>query len=528
MRNRNRFGAVILAAAFLFTSFTTGCKPKKKNHDTLIKKCTSLVEDYMMYLTRGKMDKLSGFIHPDEDPLQNLSALSEPEQSLSRTYISLLEYSVGETTIEEDTATVIVTLTYPSAEKYIDAFPEQKELPTLLEDLRSFEETDEIDVEIILSCDEEEETCYLIDATTVNDVVTEQVSVLKDLVPDSTQLVKKDIDRFMQAIISWDLEYVRSHTDALMDYYGILEFTPFYTAETSLWTYEIECDPQEKVDEIPFTLHMHIRDHEAVKEFFTTPENLAPAVIVFYSELINPDPYVGLDDTPAIQDLTPGLQSYLEKAPSLDIDIHGKIQYTGKDQSSHFIAIDLSQIMPYENPVEFVNELTGEQIMKAYRAGYEKMYEDGRLTDEQYHEFQRALAMTDYDPQNTVSVLEKHGFTSSDSEYFDDTDTYVDEYGTTILVGKKGADIDAFSEMYIVWAMITDELNGDRDEFDGELRGDCLDMTFEGKMKIDTEVTQAYFRVFVLDEHLFIILMPDPTDKKMEVVNTILEEAGIN
>ena len=57
MLNRNRAIAATLAAAMVFASFTTGCKPKKKNNDRLIKKCTSEVDDYMMYLTRGKFEK---------------------------------------------------------------------------------------------------------------------------------------------------------------------------------------------------------------------------------------------------------------------------------------------------------------------------------------------------------------------------------------------------------------------------------------------------------------------------------------
>ena len=66
MLNRNRAGAVILAASIAFTSFATGCKPKKKNNEKLIKKCTSKVDDYMMYLTKGKIEKLSKYIDPEE------------------------------------------------------------------------------------------------------------------------------------------------------------------------------------------------------------------------------------------------------------------------------------------------------------------------------------------------------------------------------------------------------------------------------------------------------------------------------
>ena len=528
MLNRNRAGAVILAASIAFTSFATGCKPKKKNNEKLIKKCTSKVDDYMMYLTKGKIEKLSKYIDPEEDPLQHLDSLPSSEKELSLAYISLLEYSIRETTIEDETTTVIMTLTYPSAEEFADKYPEPENLQTLLKDLRSFDETDEIDVEIILSCDEEEETCQLIDTTTVNDVVSEQVEIIKDLIPDNSQLAKKDIERFMNALIPFNIDYIEEHSSALDSFYCADEFMPLYTAQTSLWIYEIECGPIENEDEVSFTLHMHIKDREAVKEYFTTPENLAPVCYSFFSALVDPVPYTDPDDHLDVQSLVPGFKSYLEKAPTVDIDLQGILQYDEKDHSDFYIIINMEDVLPYDNPFEFTGDLTEEQVQEVYRAGYKTMYEDGKLTDEQYQEFQRALGETDFDRENTISILEEHGFTTSDKEYFDDMNSYVHDNRTTIMLSEDDMRLDAFTEMYLIWASIYDDLDNDREQFDGKLSGDCLDLIFEGEMKIDAEKEPAYFRLFVVDSRIFMILMPDPTDEKMELVNKILEEAGIN
>ena len=528
MLNRNRAIAVTLAAAMVFASFTTGCKPKKKNNDRLIKKCTSEVDDYMMYLTRGKFEKLSKYIAPEEDPLQNLDSLPSSEKALSLTYISLLEYSIGETIIEDETATVIMTLTYPSAEGFAEEYPEPDNLQTILTDLRSFDETDEIDVEIILSCDEEEETCQLEDTTTVNDVVSEQVEIIKDLIPDNSQLAKKDIERFMDALISINTDYIVEHSSALDSFYFDDEFMPLYTAQTSLWSYEIECGPIENEDEVSFTLHMHIKDREAVKEFFTTPETLAPVCHSFFSALVDPVPYTDPDDHLDVLSLVPGFKSYLEKAPTVDIDLQGILQYDEKDHSDFYIIINMEDVLPYDNPFEFTSDLTEEQVQEVYRAGYKTMYEDGKLTDEQYQEFQRALGETDFDRDSILSILEKHGFTTSDKEFFDDMNSYVHDNRTTIMLSEDDMRLDAFAEMYLIWASIYDDLDNDREQFDGELSGDCLDLIFEGDMKIDTKKEPAYFRLFVVDSRIFMILIPEPTDEKMELVNEILKEAGLN
>ena len=188
----------------------------------------------------------------------------------------------------------------------------------------------------------------------------------------------------------------------------------------------------------------------------------------------------------------------------------------------------MEDVLPYDNPFEFTSDLTEEQVQEVYRAGYKTMYEDGKLTDEQYQEFQRALGETDFDRENTISILEEHGFTTSDKEYFDDMNSYVHDNRTTIMLSEDDMRLDAFTEMYLIWASIYDDLDNDREQFDGKLSGDCLDLIFEGEMKIDAEKEPAYCRLFVVDSRIFMILMPDPTDEKMELVNKILEEAGIN
>ena len=420
-------------------------------------------------------------------------------------------------------------MTYPSAEEFLDTDPEPENLQALLKALRNFDETDEVDVEIILSCDEDEETCSLEDTTTVNDVVSEQVALLKDLVPDESKVTQKDIDQFMKAVISGDESFLMIHSNLAEDYDFEEEYLPLYTAETSFWTYEIECEPQTNDNEITFTLHMHIKDKKAAKDFIMTPKNLAPFVSPYYLSLISPDPNSDPDDIPGVRDLAPGLRSALEKAPTVDIDVTGTLTYRDSSHSLFYIYIDLGDVLPYEELLDFTNEYTEEQILEAYREGYILLHEDGKITDEQYHEFERALGEMDYDLESITTLLTDNGFTESEGcvDYLD-TKLFTHKNGTEIEIACDEEYLEPFFAVYSLWQEVYDDLTYNQENYTGELTGDCLDFQFEGKADMDGTMTEIYMHVFVVQSDIYIVRIVEPNDEKLELVKTILEEAGID
>ena len=537
MANRHTRSISFLMTLVMLLSIlgsTCACsKNSSKKNEKLKKDAQGIVENYLVYLSSGRTEKLSRYTDSENDPFQNQEFSMSQEEVLWDALIKQLTFEFGDTEIDDDEATVAVTIGLPDGKKIAG---KSKDSPFTYTSATTLVSESEkyiyADIEIPVSL--EDDKAVISSTEELYEQGLEQFSTICDAIPEGDEDMKSKVEEFMQALHDMNIPYLYQHSSIphLDDYDPVAE--GITEACNSFLTYEIEYVVLNNQNSADFIVHAHCKNSEkAAQNFFSDPVNLAPAFCDAFDAMaggtvdFEKEYYEYIN----INDLVPGFIDELENTPDIDVDIPVTITVDGKDPSSYTIEGIFTEIMPPFDPLDYSDEIDEEGEILCYQTSIELLYANGRIDDNEYAMCRRALGVYSFDEAAFRDVMAKYGFTQDTTQPLDN----LYENGQFFQVNLDNRDriIDSALEngdvLRDTQAMIEEGVAS------GEVSGGWFDFEFIGSSTEDYIFIEGddgaehtvYLRSLVINEYILAFMILDYTDEDIEMTKTIIHDLGL-
>lgn len=539
-KRMTRISAFLMGAVLLIGM--TGCSGNKK-YKEMKKTAEGVVENYIVFLATGKMDKLSRYCDPDDDPFQDTIDAKTSKSGTKkgkddiypnpeylpfwRAYLSHLKFTFGEFTLKGDDGKLEVNLSLIDAKKALRSSVE----PSSEDILHYLTEADtyiEKPITLSLNCDTDSGTCKIKDTQVLFKECKKQFDiVLKELPMKNAKLDTLFVD-FMDHLLDMDTVFMDS--DGF--YIGIepSDYTysdlPLYRAMTSLYSYEYEfVSGGDESAEFKMTFHKKEED-DALRRFFGDPRNWAPSYEKMLTYALEaPSGFNGLDDLWPIDAMAPGLTDYLQGEADKDLIIRGEIKLDPHVVQGYRVTGDFKDALPTMIRSDYLAPSSEpEFINDAYNFAMQSLLNKGEISNEEFGHLQQ-LTMCDLTTVKYSEIMEKHGFTKSkanrdlfDNYKKDDRIKFeivtADSANSTLIYGLQDyTDIEA---------KIADG------SYTGSLSGGWMSYEFRGQITKAGNTKEYYKRYVIFDDHCMTITVDDCTDEDVEEISTIIKELGLN
>ncbi|MBR5974828.1 MAG: hypothetical protein IK020_06555 [Clostridiales bacterium] len=533
-RRHTRILSFAMSLMLLFSiTAVPGCsKSTAKKDAAIIKKCQGTVEDYLVYLSSGKTGKLPRYADPDTDPFQDPDSLEDHEAVLWDALLRKLTFEIGEVELDDDEADVAVTISLPDARKIAKITDETLTYSSAADLVAACKDFTDADIEIPVTIDDDQVTIAGTDE--LYKQVQSQFQILSDAIPDGDEVMQTKVEEFMQNLHDLNIPYLYEHSRIPhLDDYDPMSGN-IIAACNSFLTYEVEYVAPKDGNSADFIVHAHSKDSSnTARFFFSDPVNIAPAFCDAFDAMAsgtmdfdkNYYEYIDIDA------LVPGFRDELENARDIDVDIPVTITVDDKDPSVYSIEGDFSEIMPPFEPLDYADEIDEEGQLACYQASIELLRAENRISDDEYEMCRRALGVYSFDEEAFRAVMAKYGFTQDTSYAFDELYTNggsfqinLDNRDEIIESALANGDVLRDTKAMIEEGGATGVISGGW--FDFEFVGSSTEdyISFEGDG--DAEHT-VYLRSIVINEYILAFMILDYTDDQIALIDTILQELGL-
>ena len=560
MKARNlRITSLVMSVILLIGG--TGCSNSKKKREAMKNKAEGVVENYLVYLSKGMNDKLSRYCDPKDDPFQSEVSFTEedagneksasPEilQELWNIYLSKLTFKIGEFELDGDEGKLDVSVNLIDVKKNLRSSIN----PSTDDIIRYMSEADEYTkrkITFSLDCDTDNETCMINNTKQLYKEVNKQFDILVDLLPKRNKKLDQDLRAFMDHVIEFDTDYLQSDGFELFagnldeyDHYSMC----IYKEIMSFITYDVRyTDVEERKARFNMTIHTK-DDVEAFTAFWEDANNLGPMVekLVIYGNHA-PKDFTGLEDLFPMEPLAPGFHDIMEKCQDKTIEVEGYIQLDDSVPNGFRVVASFSDVFPRKSYSEYMPDSTDDYNQTMYRAAADSLLQKGDLTEKEYERWARIFNGSDINSRKFDDVLKAHGFTDGkigNSREFKDYTK--DGRITTETKTCQSAD----EPLYVGLQELSDiDTKLGSGELTGEWTGGWVFYEFRGQVKISDpnpkggvtkkgDPTQKdnsankkeYYECYVATAYnAFFFRVEDATDADVEEIHQILTELGLD
>ena len=537
-KNTRIISAVLSAALLLGSCALSSCGKKIKNYDEKKKSSEAAVEDYFIYLSKGKYDKLSRYTDKEYDPFQNLDGLVDPSQlELWNAYLSKIKYEITDFFIVEDmddATDVDVQLKIIDAKKLLSknsSFGSISEICDAVSDCDTYKK---VDTTIELTCIKDGKRCTIDNTQVLFDKIKSEVDLLAAAAPDKSSSFENCLNEFMQKLVAMDMKYLNSR-DFSTGMYDLEDydqfFHGFYQTMASYITYQIELTSISDTD-AGFVIHISKKDEDqAFKDFFDDPVNVSPLLEDMLNIIVYTDPSMtDLDNMDLLQfdKLLPGFKNVLESENTITLDVKGVIKLGDSYEHGYRLDGDFSEVFPLADIEEYLDDKDDEYGYAAYRAAIQTLHDDGRITDKDYERLMRTFGEATHDLDHLDQVMIAHGYTADlKKNGLSDSVKYTkDKIRVEVITG---SDYDPTSCLYEGMDMMEDLYDEIEDEsLEGDVTGGGVFAEFRGQYLDDAEPVEVYYVHSAAREYIIAFMAEDVKDKDIEDIQAILQELNLD
>lgn len=511
------------------------CFRTNKKEEAQKKSCEGVVEDYLVFLRSGKLDRLKRYADPDGDPFQDISLQTTAQEDLWNAFIGKLEFEFGETEISDDEATVSVTVSLPDAAKALKSEGSSLTYISAVKLISDTRKTVESEIEIPLEIGEDDDDTLITSTEELYDLVMEQYNIITEALPvgDVDKMTK--LDQYMKKLLAIDIYYLYAHSHFTeLDRYSD-SYRKFYSAINSLITYELEYVSNDDDNTAHFVVHAHMKDYEQVaSDFFTNPEKLAPMLYRIIENFVRNDLKDDVYDELDFDALVTYFHDDLEASPTIDRDFQVTVEVDNpRDADSFHVSGDLGSLILLFDPWDYIDELTEEDSLVIYKMAGQQLYDDGKITDLDLRQVFRSIEGHTFDEAKVDEVLTKYGF-AKNSGSSGDSLIYYDATGDFRII--IDPDLELMEPVFENSNLLV-ELNEmiEDGEMAGAVTGNCFDFSFQGMQIVqdydpnsdDAPEHKVYTRCISTTDAIYKISIFDYSDDQMEIIHSIIDELDL-
>ena len=537
-----RVSAFLMSAVLLIGM--TGCSGNKKTKE-MKKTAEGVVENYLVFLATGKYDKLSRYCDPENDQFQDILKLKNDDNADSdddstgdiypepdylpfwQAYLSHTKFTFGEFTLDGDEGKLDVSLDLIDAKKALRSSinPSSDQILNYLQDADTYTTKP---ITLTMDCDTDSGKCKIKDTKVLFKECKKQFDIILKELPVKNPKLDAMFKEFMDHMLAMDMDYLDN--DGFYLGFDPSEYAysdlSLYRAMTELYTYDYEFVAGSD-DWAEFKMTVHKKDEaDALLLFFASPANWAPS----YKKMLKyaleaPVGFNGLEDLWPIDEMAPGLQSYMQnRAKDKDYIVRGEIRIDQHVSHGYRMNGEFEDAFPaIIEDVYMVPSSTPDFIDDAYREAMQQLLSDLEISQQEYDRLYRMLdsGLTD---THYSEVMEKHGYTMSLKNH-DGFNNYSKDSRITFEIVKEdsvnGALITGLQDYTEIEAAIADG------SYTGNLSGGWMSYEFRGQKPEGDAMKDAYERYIVFSDHGLKITVTDCTDADVDEINTILSELGL-
>lgn len=542
-KGMTRISAFLMSAVLLVG--TAGCSGNKKTKE-MKKTAEGVVENYIVFLSTGKLDKLSRYCDPEDDPFQDVLQLNGDKNSKSdddskddiyptpeylpfwQAYLSHLKFTFGDFTLDGDEGKLDVSLDLIDAKKSLRSSVE----PSSEDILHYLQEADTYinkPITLTLDCDTDSGTCKIKDTKVLFKECKKQFDIVLKELPMTNAKLDTLFREFMAHVIDMDMDYLNS--DGFYLGFETSEYSysdlPLYRAMTELYSYEYEfVAGSDDWAEFKMTVHKKKED-EALLLFLASPVNWAPT----YKKMLKyaleaPVGFNGLENLWPLEEMAPELTEFMRnRAEDKDYIVRGEIRLDPHVSLGYRINGDFEDVFPAIIRSEYLGPSSDPQFINdSYKEAMQQLLSDLEISQQEYDRLYRMLdsGLTD---THYSEVMEKHGYTESKKNR-DGFNNFSKDSRITFEIVKEdsvnGALIDGLQDYTEIEEAIADG------RYTGNLSGGWMSYEFRGQKPEGDAMKDAYRRFIIFSNHTLKITVTDCTDADVDEINTILSELGLN
>lgn len=535
-----RISAFLMSAVLLVSM--SGCSGGKKRKE-MKKLAEGVVENYLVFLSTGKFDKLSRYCDPKDDQFQDILDLNSKEKAGTdiyphpdylpywKAYLSHLKFTLGEFSLDDDNGKIEVEVDLIDAKKALRSSvePSSEDILYYLTDADVYTNKS---ITFSLDCDTDNGTCTIKNTQALFKECKKQFDIVLDELPMKNSKLDGLLREFMDHAIAMDMDYLESDGFYLGFEPSVYSYheLPYYRAMTSFYSYEYEfVDGSD--DWAEFKMTVTKKDEEsALFNFFHKAANIAPSFEKFLSYAIKaPKGYNGLEELWPIDPLIPGFTDSLSTCDDKTIIVRGEIRLDPHVPLGYRITGVFDDVFPTIITDDYA-AVTADPVFShdIYTIAAENLLKKGSITEKEYERLQRLL---NYDLSYTKyeATMMEHGYTQS-ARGTGGFHSY--SKGERILVdvetfsGDNGVDSAVIESMHSYSDLEIKIANG---EFPGELTGGWGFFEFYGKTTTgDLPPEDTYICCVAVENRLFTFTIYSYTEEDISEIKALMHELQLD
>ncbi|MBP5492671.1 MAG: hypothetical protein J6Y08_07490 [Clostridiales bacterium] len=514
------------------------CEDKAKKLEQYEKDAQDVIETYLIYLQKGKLDRLEKFADPDSDFFQEESD-DENKQALLSAFLGAMQFKISGITPERTSATAKVKIEIPDGAAILKSVGVIFDLGTVEKKLENDPAMISEKFTVELEREKEKDDYVIVSTDEIYDFVMEQVdSVFEKMGADDIKdLAVNATDLAMKAIVDCDVEYVEEHVYS--DGWEYFEFEEMYLALHEVYFSMLEYDIEGAElgdNEVYVTVSVTFPDsRHAGEALMKDSEALALSFSEIIPHLFQYSPQGALNDEDLhMENCIDAYKDYLEKAP----DRMEELCFTAYVDSDGelILSADYDLIMPWEDLGECMDDMSDDEMFEfinnVFLSAARQLYEQKQIDEELYNTFLRNFGEDRIQPYEVIEVLEENGFEYQSMvgyvyDFFNgDATMYVLGDKCEVVIDMDDDFYYAYDNMYDYW----EELSEGRSDpaFHGKLDGDLSFMKFycESYEGIDELSNLTIWSVMVNDSIYHFIYHGDGKEAE-EFIQDLIEKIGL-
>lgn len=538
-----RVCAFLMSAVLLIGM--TGCSGKKKKEE-MKNLAEGVVENYLVFLSTGKYDKLSRYCDPKDDQFQDIIGLENsgetgtgnasenkntypPREYLPywKAYLSHLKFSFGEFDLDGTKGSLDVDLDIIDGKKALRSSIKPSEEDVL----RYLTEADTYvtkKVTLNLNFDTDENTCKIKNAQVLFKEVKKQFDIVLDTLPKKHPELEQDLRDFMDKIIKMDTEYLSDEAFYLAfdpNRYNTTAM-PLYREMACIYTYDFSFIDSGD-DWAIFKLNVTKKDEERALDRLTeSPANWALSYEKLLSYAIDaPQGYNGQEDLWPLSPMLPVFREYLELESDKIVTVEGEIRKDPHTTHGYRVAADFEYVFPalLENSYQFRTS-DPDFLDEVYREAMQNLLDKRSISQEDHKRLQR-LVEFDLNGARFSDIMEKHGFTLTSTNP-DGINNYSKDDRIVIQVTKHYTADETLTTALSNYTLLESMIAGGT--YTGELSGGLLSFEHRGQLTDNGTTTEVYSHFAAFKDHILNIYITNCTDADIEEARAILQEYGLD